>query len=139
MTPKQENELLETVKTDACYRWVDGRTASQEDWDKIENILAARGWLSLNRPTTRILVAEDASGELLGFICLQMVPHTEPLFVRPSQRGTGLAEELADRMLDFMMEIQARGWMVVADNPVAEKLCESRGMVKIESPVYVMK
>lgn len=121
------------------YRWVDGNDATAEDWDRVERILAARGWLSLNRPTTRILIAEDAGGELLGFICLQMVPHTEPLFLRPSARGTGIAEELADRMLEFMLSIRARGWMTVADSPVAEKLCEARGMVRIESPVYVAR
>jgi hypothetical protein len=125
--------------SDPTYRWVDGPTATDEEWDKIEGILASRGWMSLNRPTTRILVADDADGSLLGFICLQMVPHTEPLFVRPSQRGTGLAETLADKMLEFMLSIQARGWMVVADNPIAAELCESRGMVKVESPVYIAR
>jgi len=124
---------------EVSYRWVDGPTATDEDWDKLDAILAARGWMSLNRPTTRILLAEDEHGAMLGFFVMQLVPHTEPLWVLPSRRASGIAEELADRMLTFMLEIQARGWMLVADNPVVAKMAEARGMVKEESPVYVAK
>jgi hypothetical protein len=120
------------------YRWIDGRDASEEDWEKIESILIARGWMSLNRPTTRILVAEE-EGKLLGFTTLQLVPHAEPLWVAPSQRATGLAEDLADKMLEFLIEVKVRGWMVVADSPFAEKICKERGMLRVESPVYVAK
>ena len=127
------------MMNDVSYRWVDGITASDADWDRIEAILAARGWMSLNRPTTRILLAEDAEGKLAGFSILQMVPHLEPLWVAPSQRASGLAESLADQMVDFMVSIQARGWMVVAESPFAARLCEREGMVKVEVPVYVAK
>lgn len=105
----------------------------------IETILAARGWMSLNRPTSRVLLAEGEHGELLGFFVMQLVPHTEPLWVLPSRRASGIAEELADRMLISMIEMQARGWMLVADNPIVAKMAEARGMVKEESPVYVAK
>lgn len=120
------------------YRWVDGPSAMQEEWDRFESLMAARGWASLNRPTSRILVAENADGELLGFEVFQMVPYVGPLYVRPSERGTGLAEELSDKMLDFMANIQARGWIVTAESPYAEKICVDRGMTKVETPVYIM-
>lgn len=120
------------------YRWIDGPTATAEEWDRVEGVLAVRGWMSLNRPTSRILVAER-EGELLGFMVMQLVPHTEPLWVRPSERGSGIAESLADQMVEFMFSVQSRGWMVVADNPMAAKLCEARGMMKVDAPVYVAK
>lgn len=120
------------------YRWIDGPTATVEEWDHVDEILAMQGWSSLNRPTSRVLVAEDKEG-IAGLICLQLYPHTEPLYVRPAYRGTGLAEELADRMYAFMRDVQARGFMVVADSPYAEKLCKERGMTKVESPVYIMR
>lgn len=119
-------------------RWIDGPVATEDEWDRLEGILAARGWMSLNRNTTRILVAEDEHGTLLGFYCLQLFPHAEPLWTAPSQRGTGLADQLADMMLSFLVEVRARGWMIVADSPYAAKMCEARGMRKLESPVYVM-
>jgi hypothetical protein len=120
------------------FRWIDGATASDADWDRIEGILATRGWMSLNRPTTRIRVAEDDDGTLVGFYVLQMVPHAEPLWVAPSERSSGLADALADDMLRFLVDVRARGWMIVADNPVAARMCEARGMRKIKAPVYAM-
>lgn len=118
------------------FRWVDGPTASDEDWNKIEGVLALRGWMSLNRNTTRILVAEK--GDTMAFHVFQFVPYCGPLFVPPSMRGTGVAEELADKMMEFLADIQIRGWIVTAESPFAAKLCEDRGMTKVEQPVYVM-
>lgn len=125
--------------SEVTYRWVDGPDATDQDWDRIDRILEARGWASLNRPTTRILIAEDDKGELAGLIVLQLFPHAEPLWVRPSMRGSGIAETLADKMMDFLREIKVRGFIVMADNPLAAKLCEEHGMVKVESPVYIAK
>lgn len=119
------------------YRWIDGFNATDAEWNRIEDLLASRGWSSLTRSTSRILVAEDDDGELMGFLVLQLYPHTEPLWVRPSARGTDVAAELSNRMVDFLIEIKARGWMVIADSPFAAKLCEERGMRKLEKPVYV--
>ena len=119
------------------YYWIEGRDASTEEWERIESILASRGWASLNRPTSRILVAE-ANGELLGFHVFQFYPFCGPLWTRPSVRGSGLAEELADKMLEFLAEVRARGWLVIAESPHAEKLCAERGMKRVEFPVYAM-
>jgi predicted N-acetyltransferase YhbS len=109
----------------------------QWEWDAIEAILAARGWMSLNRETTPAIVLAERNGMIVGFIALQMIPHTEPLYVAPDERGTEVASELSDLMLNFLRDNQARGWMVVAENPFAERLCRQRGMVKVEYPVYV--
>jgi len=123
---------------DAAYRWIDGPSATQDEWDRIEGLLAARGWMSLNRNTTRILVAEDTEdNSLLGFIIVQLTPQAGPLWVAPRARGKEITDDLADKMLDFFVEVQARGWFVVADNPVVKGICESRGMKMLKSPVYV--
>lgn len=121
---------------DVEYRWIDGPSATDEEWNLIESILSTRGWMSLNRVTTRIRIALDSEGHLLGFHVLQLVPSAGPLWIKPSMRATGIAEQLADDMLQFFVETQARGWMVVAENPFAAKLCEARGMHKLGSPVY---
>jgi hypothetical protein len=121
---------------DVTYRWIDGPTATDEEWDLVESILATRGWMSLNRMTTSIRVALDKEGHLLGFHVIQLVPSAGPLWVKPSMRATGIAEHLADDMFELFVQAHARGWMVVADNPSAAKLCEARGMHKLESPVF---
>lgn len=121
------------------YRWIEGTTATVEEWDRVEALLAARGWMSLSRDASRILVAEDDDGKLLGFVVLQLIPHVEPLYVIPSMRATGLAEDLADHIISFLVEQKARGWMAVAESPFAEKLCEREGMQRVQLPVYVSK
>jgi GNAT superfamily N-acetyltransferase len=118
-------------------RWINGLDASQEDWDAIEEMLASRGWMSLNRQTSRILVKEEA-GRIIGFHVFQMMPFCGPLYVAPEYRGTTVASELADEMLTFLTENDARGWITTAANRHSEKLCESRGMKRIDEPVYVM-
>lgn len=119
------------------FRWIDGQTASDADWDRIESLLATRGWMSLARMVSRILLAETSDGKIAGFQVLQLVPHTEPLFVAPSARGTGLAEELTDRMYTFLTEVNVRGFMAVAESKFAEELCEKHGMKQVAYPVYV--
>lgn len=120
---------------DVRYRWIDGPTATDEEWSKIDEILATRGWTSLNRATSRIRLAEDATG-ILGFLVLQMYPHVEPLFVRPSARGKGVAERLSDDMIAFLQQVEVRGFELTADSPHAAKLAEAAGLRKVESPVY---
>lgn len=119
----------------AKFRWIEGPTATPADWDKIDTMLAAQGWSPLNRKTTRILVVEE-NGKM-GFIVAQMVPYVGPGYVPPSLRGTGLSQELADRMDGYLKENNARGWMVIADSPHVAKLYTERGMRRIESPVFM--
>lgn len=123
---------------DVRYRWIDGPTASDADWDTIDLLMATSGWPSLNRATTRIRLAEDATGKVLGFSVLQLFPHAEPLWVAPSARGTGIAEKLTDDMFAFLQEVRVRGFLVVASSPFAQRLCEQHGMKPLEHPVYAM-
>jgi hypothetical protein len=129
---------------DIKFEWIDGpdsrgpRPATHEEWDAIDEVCAARGWMSLNRTLTRVLVA-TRDGKIVGFHVMQLVPHTEPLYVYVAERGTDLAARLADQMVEFMLSVKARGWLVIADSPHAKKMCEERGMMKVKSPVYVAK
>jgi len=93
--------------------------------------------MSLSRATSRILVAEE-DGQIIAFNVWQLIPFAGPLYVDPEYRGTGIAVELADQMLTFLVDNKARGWIAAASNRHSQKLCESRGMTKIETPVYAM-
>ena len=59
------------------------------------------------------------------------------MFVDPEFRATGLAEDLADRMYEYLRDMRARAYMVVAESPFAERLCEARGMKRVQYPVFV--
>lgn len=114
------------------YHWLEG-----DELEILEPILAARGWTSLNGKVARAIGAFDETGKLVGFQVLQLFPMVGPLYVEPLSRGTGIASELTERMRTFLVNAQARGWMVIADAPFTAQLCEAHGMRKVESPVYL--
>jgi hypothetical protein len=125
------------------FEWIDGpdnergtRPATKAEWDAIDEICAEFGWPSLNRVLTRILIAfrEEA---IVGFHVFQFFPHTEPAWVAKSERATKLATQMADKMMEFMIEMKCRGWMVVAESDKIAKMCEKRGMKLVKHPVYL--
>lgn len=124
------------------FEWLDGpdsqgpAPASPEEWAAIDEICAQHGWMSLNRILTRILVAWRGE-RIAGFHVMQLIPHAEPMYVDPKERGTELGAQLADQMVEFLTQVKARGWMVLAGNAHTEKLCRDRGMKKVASAVYV--
>jgi GNAT superfamily N-acetyltransferase len=122
--------------SEITYRWIDGHSATQEEWDAIDLKLAARGWMSLNRELTRIRVAEH-DGKIVAMFVLQHIPHIEPLLVDRRYQGTGVTDQLINDMQDFLAEVKARGFMAVCESPIAKKFCEDRGMVQVPHPVYV--
>jgi predicted GNAT family N-acyltransferase len=138
MNQQQEQQLqVEVTIGDVRYRWVPGQTCTQAEWDKIDALLAVRGWMSLNRETSLIRLAESVStGQVLGFNVIQLIPYVGPLYVVPSARASGVTEELIDHVQEFLHD--SRGYMAIAQSPYAARACEQRGMRKVEVPVYVM-
>jgi predicted N-acetyltransferase YhbS len=118
-------------------RWIDGPFASSEDWDRLDQVLVAKGQMALNRSTSRVLVAEDDKGKMVAFCAFQLIPFAGPLHVNREWRGTGLAEELNDEMVEFMVNAHVRGWIVIADSKFVADYCEKIDMTKVQSPVYV--
>ncbi len=119
------------------YKWIEGEHSL---FNEVAAVIEANKWTPLNRKTTRVLVAID-DGQLIGFHVAQLFPHCEPLWVSPERRGEGdqwIAGKLAAEMFLKMRDFNVRGYMVIADNPVAQRLCEAYGMTKVSSPVYMM-
>jgi hypothetical protein len=112
------------------YRWL-----YRDDLNQLEPTLRAQGWISLNEERSAAIAAFDGD-RLVGFLVVQEVPHVEPLFVDLQYRGSGVAEELGERMAEKLREHVCRGVMIIANNPASAKLAEKFGMEKITSPVY---
>ena len=137
MNEREPQGANEMVIGDVRYRWVDGRTCPQPEWDKIDALLEVRGWMSLNRQTSLIRLAESIStGQIIGFNVIQLIPYVGPLYVIPSARGSGVTEVLIDQVQAHLSD--SRGYMAIAQSPYAARACEQRGMKKVEVPVYVM-
>jgi Acetyltransferase (GNAT) domain len=118
-------------------RWIDGPDATDEEWRRIEQIVEAKGWMALPKGQSRLIVAEDMNGKLVAFNTFQGVPFCGPLFVNREWRGTGLAEELNDDMIEWLTTAKARGWIVIAESKFVVDYCEKIGMTKVPYPVYI--
>jgi GNAT superfamily N-acetyltransferase len=117
--------------SEITFRWLEPSELS-----RVDPIIDANGWMQLNANVCRVMVAEE-NGHILGMNVFQLVSHVGPLWVRPDKRGDGIAEELSRRMYDYMVEIQCRGYVVIAESAHAVKLCEAHGLTRVEHPVYV--
>src|SRR5882724_4827958 len=120
---------------DITFRWIDGPSATDAEWQQIDDYLVSKGWMSLSKELSRVRIAEKG-GRIIGFSALQMMPYCGPLFVEKSARGTGVAEQLADDTIQFLVDLNARGWIVVANRPHVPPLCEKYGMHRVTQPVY---
>jgi hypothetical protein len=124
------------MSEDITYRWVDGATASDEDWSRIDKVAAARGWMSLSRDFSRILIAER--GEEFGFLTFQALPYLGPLYVSPRLRGSGAAAGLVNRMMTELHASHARGFVVIAESMHTARMCEELKMERVEYPMYAL-
>lgn len=112
------------------------RILEKSEVGKLSPVLDSLGWRILYPEVATILAAEE-DGEIVGFCVMQVLPHLEPEWVKESHRGTGLADELAKRAATIFAEGQVRGFLSVAGNAHAERICRDvLGMKKVEGAIY---
>lgn len=112
------------------YKWLSGDQLT-ELWP----IFIMQGW-TIPPATSLTYAAYDDRG-VAGFHVLQMVPHPEPIWIRPDKVGTGLSGELASEMAKFLEATHTERYVVIANTPEAEKLCVRLGMTKVTGVAYV--
>lgn len=97
--------------------------------DLLSPLLRARKW---RIPPPGLLMAKVAfDGEdVVGFVLYQLIPHTEPLWVAPKYRGTGLAAELADEAVKFADAVGA-GYMCLSSSPAVVEIAKEHKMREI--------
>jgi hypothetical protein len=103
----------------------------------LDPILESNGWASLNGQTCQVRAAFDED-KLVGFFTLQQYPVLGPLWVDSKYRGSGLPEQLASDMREFLVDIKIRGFLVIADSIFTELLCQKFGMKLVNHPVYML-
>lgn len=123
----QENKQTETALE---FKWL-----HDDELDVLEPIIRSRGWVPLNKGIAAAYVAYD-HGQIVGFVALNCIPHVEPLWVSNERRGTGLAEELVNSMVEFLFSVQCPAAYIVADSPASARLAELHGMERVNVPVY---
>jgi hypothetical protein len=121
------------------YRWL-----TNDEIEKLVNpVLKLRGWSELNvndsQPTCRVLGAFLEDGSLIESFTMQMYPVLGPLVRHDNEmRDAGeTSRGLVAVMDDFLKEVDARDFLVVANEKITERLAQRFGMKKLEVPLYV--
>lgn len=81
---------------------------------------------------SKIAIAEDENG-IAGFFVLQLIPHCEPMWIRPDKQGSMLWFNLFCTLLPLMKE---KGAICLEGNEVSAKIALSMGM--IPSTCFIM-
>ena len=109
------------------------RDLGPNDTDKLTPALKKAGFFLPLPQWTAVTVAEY-QGEIVGFVCLQLIPHMEPLWVSDEFRGAGVPEMLANAVQGKMND---KPCMCVAASPFAERLCRQYGMREIPGKIFI--
>lgn len=121
-------------KFEVQYRLIFGTNPEHRcEWQAICYIFQQLKWAPPDPQYVVFLIAE--SGEpgkqaiLLGFHTIQFMIHTEPMWVAPSARGAGVAEELTRRMVEYATGMCGITKFVANCKPgsFSSRLCESNG------------
>jgi hypothetical protein len=123
------------------YRWLDNNAHDQEVLKQIGQTIHDLNWVPLPsagmlNAAFKILCAFDGEA-LVGWHVIQFFTHSEPMYVHEAYRGTRCAHQLAEQIFDYLVTSNCRGFMIVAESPVAQRLAEAYGMKRVEVPVYV--
>ena len=120
------------------YRWL----TSDEIVEWVNPECRRQHWVEFNvnevTPTCRVMGAfEDV--EMVGFFGFSLIPYIGPLYVSQNYRSGAVSMGLAEKMAKFMFEVNARGALMVADNPATERLALKFGLERVTSPVFIWK
>lgn len=121
------------------YRWLE---PSDEDYlDQIDRTIEELNWARLPSRRTfgmshRIMGVFDGV-VLVGWHVVQFFTHAEPIWLHPAYHGTRAAMQLTEKVVDYLVTSETRGFMIVAESPVVARMAEHYGLQKVGVPVYV--
>ena len=74
--------------------------------------------------------------QLVGFLCFQLLPHVEPLWIDEAYRDNGLWRQMAEMIKPFTEPLTS---FIVADDASVEHMAKEYGFEIVEKPVYVKR
>jgi len=120
------------------YKWLSASDIA--DWVNPE--CRSKGWIEFNvneeTPTCRVLGAFEGP-TLVGFFGFSLLPHLGPLWMDAEHRDGVASREMAQRMAEFMVEVRARGALMIAESPATARLADRYGLERVTDPVFIWK
>ena len=116
------------------YRWLN----ETEIIELVNPVLSLRGWPQLSILNARVRGAFDGDNLIEVFV-VQLLPTLGPMVkIDNTHRDNGtISRELTSQINQYLEAEEARGYIVIADSPLTERLCERYKMEKITSPVFM--
>ena len=84
---------------------------------------------------SRIAVAEDSNGDIIGFFILQLVAHAEPIWVAEDYQRRGVAKMLIDE-INALADAQGTPYFSFAEGGRVAELALKNGMQQLEYRVF---
>ena len=118
--------------SDYTYRWLE-----PNEYPLLDFYFAEEKVPRVDPNFSRVLAAFSPAGDLVGFLCLQLVAHAEPIFVKPEHRRSGVASFLTQAMDSYADTLGLAGLYTQPTNEAAEKLVELVGFTKLPHPIWL--
>ena len=118
---------------DAQHETVHYRVVQDSEIALLKPLFDKLGWPLPDPDMAKVIVAQaglGSDGVILGFGVVQFVTHAEPIWVHPSARGTGIAEEVMAQVVNYIeRDCHIKRYVVAAkDGSFGARLAESNGM-----------
>lgn len=110
------------------------RMLPEEEFFRLEIIFAASGGVMPDSRGSRIAVAEDADGNIVGMFVLQVVAHGEPIWVSDDYRKTGVGAALVEKINE-----QGVGYYSFSESERVSEMCRANGMQELPYRVFFKK
>ena len=114
------------------------RLLQPSEFEKVVHIFEEQGSRPPDPHSGFILVGEE-QGEIVAFMVGQLIPHSEPIWVHPDYRKSGIAKSL---LPNFDIVAKDIGWpyyLAVVDNSIIERMATEHGLTPMSGAIYCKK
>ena len=126
-------EQKEWIGNDVTLRWL-----GSEEYFRLEFLFLANSSQMPSPTTSRVIVAEDSNGDIVGMFCLQIVAHGEPIWVSDDFQRRGVAKLMIDEMNQHCDQNRV-GYFSFAEDERVAHICRENQMVELPYKVFLRK
>jgi hypothetical protein len=98
-----------------------------EEFQDLEPVFAQYGLTPPSPAYAVVAGAFTSEGQCVGFQCLQLFPHAEPLWIADDYRDEVSCHKLFDLLEEPFLEAQAGAMYVFVDNEKMDQIAQSVG------------
>lgn len=118
------------------------RVVQDDEMAILHPLFERLGWPDPEPAMAKVVVAEAGTGKqaiILGFCVVQFIVHSEPMWVHPSARGTGIAEGIVQQVMHYIEhDCKIKRYVCIAKTgSFAARLCEQYGYQPWPGQVFV--